>query len=121
MIKMRLFLIVGVVSLALAAPAWAAAPGLELNRKRSSGAIAAQKLVKSTKGAHVGTVTLKCATAPCEVVLYDSNSIDSTTTVVYEASVAVDNDSFSENVNLLTDKGLYVEVTGSGTAFVTYE
>lgn len=112
---------VAVAGFMLATTAFAVAPGSENHRKRSSGPISTNSVVDSTGGVHLGTVTLVCNSAPCEVVVYDSASVNSGATVVHEGKVATTNETYTENVDLITDKGLYVEVTGTGYAFVTFE
>lgn len=118
----------GVVSLVLAAPAFADPPGsvrrvglATSNTTSTEG----REVVQSVRGVYVHSISLLCTTAPCEVAIYDSTS----TTIAagiwkWEGRVASNNGTYTQDFSapLALSSGLTVEVSGTGgIAFVAYE
>ena len=121
--------VAGVISLGLAAPAFADPPGSvrgvgvsTSNTTTTEG----PEVVQSVRGVYVHGISLLCTTAPCEVALYDSTSTTSGAgTVKWEGRVSANNGTYTMpfgGAPLATLNGLRVEVTGvGGNAFVSYE
>jgi len=118
----------GVVSCALTAPVFADPPGsvrgvgLETSNTLTTDG---PEVVQSARGVYVWAISLLCATAPCEVALYDSASATSGAGVVkWEGRVSANNGVYSEafGAPIATLNGLRVEVVGTGgNAFVVFE
>lgn len=119
---------VGVVSLWLAAPAFADPPGsvrgVGLSTSNTT-TTDGPEVVQSARGAYVWSIALLCTTAPCEVAIYDSASTTSGDgTVKWEGRVASNNGTYTQDFKapLALTNGMRVEVTGTGgSAFVSFE
>ena len=126
--RMTQVILAGVVSFALAAPAFADPPGsvrrVGLSTSNTT-AIEGREVVQSTRGVYVHSISLLCTTAPCEVAMFDSTSATSGAgTVKWEGRVASNNGTYTQDfpAPLATLTGLTVEVSGvGGNAFVSYE
>ena len=119
---------VGVVSLVLAAPAFADPPGSVRGVGVSTSnttTLEGPEVVQSTRGVYVWGVSLLCTTAPCEVALYDSASATSGDgTVKWEGRASANNGTYhiAFGAPIATLTGLRVEVSGAGgNAFVSFE
>ena len=118
----------GVVSLVLAAPAFADPPGsvrgVGLSTSNTT-TTEGPEVVQSVRGVYVWSLSLLCTTAPCEVAIYDSTSSTSGSgTVKWEGRVASNNGTYVQDFKapLSLVNGLRVEVSGTGgNAFVSYE
>lgn len=119
-------LLAGVVSFALAAPAFAVRPGASQNRAEISSPISptvSGTVVKSVRGALVHSMTLVCPTAPCEMAIFDVASAVDTGDSAWEARAASNDETITVTfpVPLVTDSGLNVQVSSDGTGFIAYE
>lgn len=126
--RITLGVVVGAVSLVLAAPAFADPPGsvrgVALSTSNTTEA-EGREVVQSTRGVYVWSISFLCTTAPCEVGIYDSTSTTSGAgTRKWEGRVASNNGTYVQDfpAPLALSTGLTVEVSGpGGNAFVAYE